>query len=217
MSRTTIEDRNEKIDVSTLKPLGDYVLVKTIDREKTASGILISGESKATELCLGEVVALGSGPVGATGRRYPFDLSIGDMVITMGYIGERMELRSGKYRFVHDHGIWAKVGINELDAFDFSFVMPRFRYVLVEMADETMTRSGTIWIGENKNSEGRMSTVISVGPGIWNAEDGNRVYPQVKPGDHVIATRYAGADITVKGKNLRLLNEADIRCFTEEE
>ena len=218
MSRVVIEDRNCKIDIDELRPMGDLIIIKVIEREKTTGGILLAG-SKATELCLGEVVRVGSGGVGRLGRRYPIELQPGDHVFTMGYIGERMEIRSGEYRFVHDNGIWARVKCKDAASFDFAAIEPRFGNLLVRPADETKTLSGALFLpnAENAKSETRLGTVVAVGPGPWNAETGARQLMQSKVGDGVLFVRYAGAAVSLNGEKLRILNETDIKSFTEDE
>lgn len=216
MARTCIEDLSESIDVRRLRPLDDMAIIKIVRREKTAGGIFLL-KAKDTELCVGEIVALGKGPVsGVNGRRYPFELSVGDLVFTMGYIGERMILRDTEYRFVRDHGIWARATLKDASSLDFASIEPRFGNIVVEPREEETTLSGRIILPNgNKDSEGRLAKVVSVGPGIWNPETGGRVPVQIRPGEDVIIVRYAGANVLLNGRRLRILNETDVRCITE--
>lgn len=219
MSRTAIEDRNTTIDVTRLHPTDGHILLKIVERERTSGGIHLP-KGKATELCIGEVIAVGPGSSSQKRlRRYPIELARGDVVVTMGYIGECMSLRSGDYRFVRDDGIWARVFWRDAAAFDFEKVEPRYGRILVRPASEETTLSGRIYLpnGNDKNSECRMAEVLVVGPGVWDADTGTRRPMQTRAGDHLLMIRYAGAEVTVKGETLRLCDESDIRVFLDEE
>ena len=75
-----------------LRPLGDRVVVKTLDaEEKTKSGIIIpdSAKEKPQEA---EVVAVGPGKVGDDGKRSPIDVKAGDKVIYSKYGGTEFKL-----------------------------------------------------------------------------------------------------------------------------
>lgn len=217
MSRTVIRDMSSKIDINEFRPLGDMVIIKVIEKEKTAGGIVLAG-AKATELTVGEVVRVGPGGVGRLGRVYPLELVPGDIVFTMGYIGERMELRSGEYRFVRDNGIWAKVKPKDVTAFDFEEIRPRLGNLVVRPRDETTTLSGKIYYayGENKDSQMRLGEVISNGPGIWEPETGKQRPTEVKEGDGVLFIRFAGAGVSLNGEKVRILNENDVKSMTGE-
>lgn len=218
MSRTIIEDRNCKIDVDELRPMGDFVIIRVIEKERTTGGIILT-KAKGTELCVGEVVRAGPGGIGRLGLRYPIELVPGDIVFTMGYIGERMELRTGEYRFVRDSGIWARIVCRDAAAFDFSLIAPRLGNVVIRPRDETKTMSGLLYHpnGQNKDAPMRLGEIVIEGPGIWNPETGKRVPTQVKAGDGVLFTRYAGAEVSLNGEKVRIMNETDVKSMTEGE
>ena len=219
MSRTIIEDRNCKLNMETLKPIQDYVLIKEIKKETTVGGIVLPKNSNA-ELCIGRIVSLGNGILNFKhGGMLPFNLSPGDVVLTMDYMGDRAQVRNGDYRFVRDHGIWARVTLKDEKSLDIKHLEPRINCVLVELRDETKMANGVLYYPKEQNAEScnRQATVIEVGPGPWDADTGKRRPCEVKHGDKVVMTRYAGADVVVSGNKFRLLQEQDIRCIVEEE
>ena len=99
MSRTTIED--ETLDIGTLRPIQDYILVSVLDMTQTSSGLILPN-GKNAECRIGKVLALGNGIWNDKRAEYlPFELKVGQHVLFMEYAGERIELRDGAYRMVH--------------------------------------------------------------------------------------------------------------------
>lgn len=219
MSRTTIEDQGGTLAIKKIRPIGDYLLVRMIEKEMSAGGILLP-KSKADPIRIAEVLALGQGITDeVTGQVYPFGLKIGDHILFMDYAGERMELRDGSYRMIRAHGVWARVTFRNIESYEINSIEPRMNCVVLEPSDETMTMSGLIYFPNEKNAEcpNRIGTVWCVGPGQWARGEGKRKSIELKPGQRVIFMRYAGAEIVVNGKLLRILQDDDIRCTYEED
>jgi chaperonin GroES len=71
----------EVIDVATIKPLEDKIVVQASEAETTtASGIVIpdTAKEKPQE---GKVLAVGPGRIDDNGNRVPLDVAVGDVVI----------------------------------------------------------------------------------------------------------------------------------------
>ena len=70
-----------------LKPLGDRLIVKSVEEETTtASGIVLPDTAKEKPQ-KGKVLAVGDGKVGDDGKRIPLDVKKGDEVIYSKYGG----------------------------------------------------------------------------------------------------------------------------------
>ena len=70
-----------------IKPLGDRVLVEAMEaKEQVKGGIFIpdSAKEKPREA---KVVALGTGKTDDKGNKVPFDVKVGDIVLTSKYGG----------------------------------------------------------------------------------------------------------------------------------
>jgi chaperonin GroES len=81
--------------------------------------------------------------------------------------------------------------------------------VVVER-DESETRtSGGILLPDSAKDKPARGTVISVGDGKL-ADDGKRKPLQVKPGDRVLFTSYAGEQFKIGDNELLLMHEEDI-------
>lgn len=81
---------------------------------------------------------------------------------------------------------------------------------LVE-AEET-TKSGIILTGAAKEKP-QVAEVVAVGPGI--AEGDNKVVMEVKVGDKVITSKYAGTQVKIDGEELTIVKQNDILAIVE--
>jgi len=87
------------------KPLGDRVLVESVEAEDTKkSGILIpdTAKEKPTEAI---VRALGTGKTNDEGKKIPFDVKVGDRVLTSKYGGTEVKLDKKEYRILSSEDI----------------------------------------------------------------------------------------------------------------
>src|SRR5690606_2801716 len=85
--------------------------------------------------------------------------------------------------------------------------------VLVEpIAQEVTTASGIVLpdTAKEKPQEGK---VVAVGSGVL--KDGARVALEVKPGDRVLFSKYAGTEIKYDGKEYLIMKESDIHAIFE--
>ena len=81
---------------------------------------------------------------------------------------------------------------------------------LVE-AEET-TKSGIILTGAAKEKP-QVAEVVAVGPGI--AEGDNKVTMEVKVGDKVITSKYAGTEVKMDGVEYTIVKQSDILAIVK--
>lgn len=79
-------------------------------------------------------------------------------------------------------------------------------------AQET-TKSGIVLPGSAQEKP-EVAEVIAVGPG--GTVDGKQIEMNVKPGDKVILSKYAGTDVKLDGEEYILVRVADIKAVVEE-
>ncbi|WP_448379640.1 co-chaperone GroES [Gloeomargarita sp.] len=97
------------LNVSTVTPLGDRVLVKVSQsEEKTAGGILLPDTAKEKPQ-IGEVVAVGPGKRDDDGKRQPMDVKVGDRVLYSKYAGTELKIGSEEYVLLAEKDILATV------------------------------------------------------------------------------------------------------------
>lgn len=91
-----------------LKPLGDRVVLKTVEvEETTASGIVLPGNAKEKP-SMAEVIAVGPGGV-VDGKEVKMEVKVGDKVITSKYSGTEVKLDKDEYIVVRQNDILAIV------------------------------------------------------------------------------------------------------------
>ncbi|MBF0194945.1 MAG: co-chaperone GroES [Magnetococcales bacterium] len=74
------------------RPLHDRVVVKrTEEEQKTAGGIIIPDTAKEKPI-QGEVIAVGKGAVGESGKVQPLDVKVGDLVLFGKYGGTDVKI-----------------------------------------------------------------------------------------------------------------------------
>ena len=92
-------------------------------------------------------------------------------------------------------------------------VRPLFDKVVVESIEtEERTKSGFILPSASQEKQ-QMARIIAVGPG--GVIDGKEIVMQVKAGDTVLYSKYAGSDFKVDGKELTIIRQSDILAIVE--
>lgn len=93
-----------------IKPLGDRVVVEAIEEtEQVKDGILIpdSAKEKPQEA---KVIALGTGKTDDNGKKVPFEVKVGDKVLTSKYGGTDIKFDGKEYKILSASDILAIVG-----------------------------------------------------------------------------------------------------------
>ncbi len=93
-----------------IKPLGDRVLLEIKESaEEMKGGILIpdTAKEKPQEYT---VIALGTGKLDDNGKKIPFDVKVGDVVLTSRYGGTEVKVGDKEYKVVGQDDILAIVG-----------------------------------------------------------------------------------------------------------
>ena len=86
------------------------------------------------------------------------------------------------------------------------------RVVLKQVEAEETTKSGLI-LTTSAQEKPQEAEVIAVGPG--GMVDGQEVTMQVKPGDKVIYSKYAGNEVKLEGEEYIIVRQNDILAVVE--
>lgn len=81
--------------------------------------------------------------------------------------------------------------------------------VLVERVDALEKSAGGLYIPDSAKEKPQEGKVVSVGKGK-KREDGTIVPMDVKKGDRILFSKYAGNDITLDGTEFIIMREEDI-------
>lgn len=88
--------------------------------------------------------------------------------------------------------------------------------VVIERASADEKTAGGIVLPDTAKDKPQQGTVIAVGPGKV-LEDGKLKEPEVKKGDKVIFSSYAGTEVKMGGKAYLILSESEILAVIEED
>lgn len=86
------------------------------------------------------------------------------------------------------------------------------RVVIKKLEAESTTKSGIVLTGTAKEQP-QEAKVMAVGPGV--VVDGKRVEMDVKVGDKILYSKYAGTDVKVAGEEYIILRQDDILAIVE--
>ena len=87
------------------------------------------------------------------------------------------------------------------------------RVIIKVLPQEEMLASGIVLPG-NAKEKPQEGEIVAVGPGRL-LDNGNRVTPEVKVGDTVIYSKYAGTEVKFQGEEYLILSEKDILAISK--
>ncbi len=94
-------------------------------------------------------------------------------------------------------------------------IRPLADKVLVQRLEAETKTSGGIVLPDSAKEKPQRGKIVSVGQGKM-LDDGTVRKPQVKKGDSVLFTSYAGTDVKISGKEYLIMSESDIMAVIEE-
>ncbi|MCL1884396.1 MAG: co-chaperone GroES [Defluviitaleaceae bacterium] len=86
------------------------------------------------------------------------------------------------------------------------------RVVIKQLEAEETTKSGIVLPGTAKEKP-QQAEVVSVGPG--GVVDGKEIKMEVKPGDKVIYSKYAGTEVKLDKDEFIIVRQSDILAIVE--
>ncbi|XP_020227532.1 20 kDa chaperonin, chloroplastic isoform X2 [Cajanus cajan] len=189
---------------TSVKPLGDRVLVKIKDaEEKTEGGILLPTTAQSKPQA-GEVVSVGDGK-SIGNSKVDIDVKTGAQVVYSKYAGTEVEFNGSKHLILKDDDI---IGILETD--EVKDLKPLNDRLLIKVAEADEKTAGGLLLTEATKEKPSIGTVIAVGPGPLD-EEGNRKSLSITPGNTVLYSKYAGNDFKGKdGSNYIALRATDV-------
>ncbi|KAJ6824093.1 20 kDa chaperonin, chloroplastic [Iris pallida] len=189
---------------TSVKPLGDRVLVKVkSSEEKTSGGILLptTAQSKPQG---GEVVAVGEGrSVGK--NKVDVSLKAGNKVMYSKYAGTELEFGGSKHLILKEDDVF---GILETE--DVKDLKPLNDRVLIKVAEAEEKTAGGLLLTEATKEKPSIGTVVAVGPGPLD-EEGNRKPLGIPEGSTVLYSKFAGSEFkSADGSEYITLRASDV-------
>jgi chaperonin GroES len=93
-------------------------------------------------------------------------------------------------------------------------IRPLADKVLVERIEAEAKTKGGIVLPDNAKEKPKRGVIVAAGDGKV-LDDGSRQSLQVKKGDEVLFTSYAGTDVKVGGDEFLIMDESDIMAVIE--
>lgn len=87
--------------------------------------------------------------------------------------------------------------------------------VLLRRVEQEGKTAGGIIIPDTAKEKPMEAEVIACGPGAYNEDGDERLKLDVKEGDRVLISKWAGTEITVDGEELLVVKESDIMGIIE--
>ncbi len=92
-------------------------------------------------------------------------------------------------------------------------IKPLADRVVIQMQEaEETTKSGIILAGSAKEKP-EVAQVVAVGPG--GIVDGKEVVMELKVGDKVLISKYAGTEVKIDGEEYTILRQSDVLAIVE--
>jgi chaperonin GroES len=88
-----------------IRPLGDRVLVKPLEKEKQERGGLIIPDTAKEKPQEGEIVAAGKGKTSEDGKLLPMDVKAGDKILYGKYSGTEIKIDGEDFLIMHQDDI----------------------------------------------------------------------------------------------------------------
>ena len=86
------------------------------------------------------------------------------------------------------------------------------RVVIKQLEAEETTKSGIVLPSQAKEKP-QQAEVVAVGPG--GVVDGKEIKMEVKPGDKVIYSKYAGTEVKLEEEEFIIVKQSDILAIVE--
>jgi chaperonin GroES len=93
-------------------------------------------------------------------------------------------------------------------------IVPLNDKIVVERLEADDKTAGGILLPDTAKEKPKQGKVLSVGDGKL-LENGKRAAFQVRPGDRVLFTSYAGSEVTVDGKEYMVMTEDDLLAVVD--
>ena len=85
--------------------------------------------------------------------------------------------------------------------------------VVVKLVEAEETTKGGIILTAAAKEKPQVAEVVAVGPGIPEGE--NKIIMEVKVGDKVITSKYAGTEVKMDGVEYTIVKQSDILAIVE--
>ncbi|KAG6514339.1 20 kDa chaperonin, chloroplastic-like [Zingiber officinale] len=192
---------------SSIKPVGDRVLVKIKSSEEQTSGGILLPTTAQTKPQSGEVVAVGEGrTIGKI--EIKIGVEVGKQVVYSKYAGTELEFNGSNHLLLKEDDL---IGILETD--DIKDLEPLNDRVLIKVAEAEEKTAGGLLLTQATKEKPSVGTVIAVGPGNRDL-DGNWSPVKLAVGSTIMYSKYAGSEFkSSDGAEFIVLRASDVMAI----
>lgn len=90
---------------STIRPIGDRILVQHVEEKEQVRGGVIIPDSAQEKPQEARVIALGTGQRNKQGESLPYEVKVGDRVLVAKYGGAEVKLDGQKFTLIREDDI----------------------------------------------------------------------------------------------------------------
>lgn len=94
--------------MAKIQPLGDRVVIKTMEREEVTKGGIVLPDTAKEKPQEGEVIAVGPGKLSDDGKRIAIEVKVGDIIIYARYAGTEIKIDDEELIIIRESDILAK-------------------------------------------------------------------------------------------------------------
>lgn len=92
-------------------------------------------------------------------------------------------------------------------------IKPLADRVVIKMLEAEETTKGGIILTQAAQEKPQVAEIVAVGPG--GVVDGKEITMEVKVGDKVLVSKYAGTEVKVDGIEYQILRQSDVLAIVE--
>ncbi|KAL5724618.1 20 kDa chaperonin [Ranunculus cassubicifolius] len=189
---------------TTVKPLGDRILVKIKTAEEKSTGGILLPTTAQSKPQGGEVVAVGEGRTLGK-NKVGISVKTGSQIVYSKYAGTELDFNGSNHLLLKEDDI---VGVLETE--DVKDLKPLNDRVLIKVVEAEEKTAGGLFLTEASKDKPSIGTVVAVGPGPLD-EEGNRKPLTITTGNNVLYSKYAGNDFKgTDGSDYIALRASDV-------
>lgn len=90
---------------TSIQPIGDRILVQPMEENEQVKGGIIIPDSAKEKPQNAKVIALGTGKTDKDGKKVPFEVKVGDIVLISKYGGTEVKLNGEKFTLLREDDV----------------------------------------------------------------------------------------------------------------
>ena len=90
---------------TSIQPIGDRILVQPMEENEQVKGGIIIPDSAKEKPQKAKVIALGTGKTDKDGKKVPFEVKVGDIVLISKYGGTEVKLDGEKFTLLREDDV----------------------------------------------------------------------------------------------------------------